>query len=75
MKKKVLILYLDNNPTKLTIQSDHTHIFDSVHVDTCEETCAVEDIAATVVLDTNGLDSGCNLEQCGMYHKNITYVF
>ncbi|UJR21434.1 hypothetical protein I4U23_024520 [Adineta vaga] len=54
----------DENPAKLTIQSDHTHIFDTVHVDTCDETCAVEDIVSTVTLDSDGIDSGCNLEQC-----------
>ena len=58
---------LDTNPAKLTIQSDHTHIFDTVHVDTCDETCVAEDIVGTVTLDSNGLDSGCNLEQCCMY--------
>ncbi len=61
------LCYLDNNPTKLTIHSDHTHIFDTVHVDTCDETCAIEDIVGTVTLDVNEIDSGCNLEQCGMF--------
>lgn len=56
---------LDNHPTKLTIQSDHTHVFDTVHVDTCDETCAVEEIVGVVQLNTNGLDSGCDPEQCG----------
>jgi len=63
----LILFYLDNNPTKITIHSDHTHIFDTVHVDTCDETCAVEDIIGTVILDTNGIDSGCNPEQCCMY--------
>jgi len=67
--------YLDNNPTKLPIQSDHTHIFDTVHVDTCDETCAIEDIVGTITLDTNGIDSGCNLEQCCMYYKKKTKDF
>ncbi|CAF4457107.1 unnamed protein product, partial [Rotaria magnacalcarata] len=55
---------LDNNPTKLTIQADHTHIFETVHVDVCDETCAVADITGTIMFDSNGIDSGCNLEQC-----------
>ncbi len=59
--------HLDTNPAKLPILSDHTHIFDTVHVDTCDETCAVEDIVGTITLDSNGLDSGCNLEQCCMF--------
>ena len=56
---------LDNHPTKLPIQSDHTHVFDTVHVDTCDETCAVEEIVGVVQLNTNGLNSGCDAEQCG----------
>jgi len=59
-------LISDNNPTKLTIQTDHTHLFEAVHVDTCDETCAVESIRGTVTLDSNELDRGCNVEQCGM---------
>jgi hypothetical protein len=36
-------------------------------VNTCGETCNVEDIVGTVELDTKGLDSGCDLKQCCMY--------
>lgn len=57
---------LDNNPNKLTIHADHVHIFDTVHVETCEETCVVDEIAATVTLNHNGIDNGCNPEQCRM---------
>ncbi len=67
-------IYLDNNPTKLPIHSDHTHIFDTVHVDTCDETCAVEDIVGTITLDTSGSDSGCNLEQCCMLFYGSPFV-
>ncbi|CAF3271573.1 unnamed protein product [Rotaria socialis] len=59
----------DNNPTKLTIQTDHTHIFETVHVDVCDETCAVEDITGTIMFDSNGIDSGCNLEQCSSINR------
>jgi len=61
------VFNLDNNPTKLTIHSDHTHVFDTVHVDTCDETCVVEDIVGKVTLDINEIDSGCNHQQCGMF--------
>ncbi|CAF1018548.1 unnamed protein product [Adineta steineri] len=64
----------DNNPTKLTILSDHTHIFDTVHVDTCDETCAVEEIAGIVTFDTNGIDSGCNLEQCSSVNREYVLI-
>ncbi|CAF1435096.1 unnamed protein product, partial [Adineta ricciae] len=64
----------DDNPSKLTIRSDHTHIFDTVHVDTCDETCAVENIVSTVTLDTNGIDSGCALEQCTLDDHEYVFV-
>ncbi len=59
--------YLDNAPSQLIIQADRIHLFDDINVNTCDETCNVEDIVGTVELHTNGLDSGCNLEQCCMY--------
>lgn len=60
------IIDLDNNPNKLTIQTDHVHIFDTVHVETCEETCVIDEIISTVTLNNNGIDSVCNPDQCGM---------
>ncbi|CAF0826469.1 unnamed protein product [Adineta ricciae] len=54
----------DNAPSELIVQSDHIHLFDSVNVNTCSESCNVEDIVGTVELYSNGLDSGCNLQQC-----------
>ncbi|CAF1250602.1 unnamed protein product [Rotaria sordida] len=54
----------DTAPSKLIIQSDRIHLFDTVDIDTCDETCNVQDIVGTVELDTNGLDSGCNHDQC-----------
>jgi len=59
--------YLDNAPSELIVQADHIHLFDDINVNTCDETCNVEDIVGTVELHTNGLDSGCNLEQCCTY--------
>ncbi|CAF3887254.1 unnamed protein product [Rotaria sordida] len=64
----------DDYPTKLTIQADHTHIFDTVHVDTCDETCAVENIIGTVTFDSNGIDSGCNLEQCSSINREYVLI-
>lgn len=54
----------DKATTQLTIQADRIHLFDTVNVNTCEETCQVEDIVGTVFLDSHGLDSGCDLQQC-----------
>ncbi|UJR27982.1 hypothetical protein I4U23_009240 [Adineta vaga] len=54
----------DNAPSELIVQSDHIHLFDSVNVNTCVESCNVEDIVGTVELHSNGLDSGCKLDQC-----------
>jgi len=65
---------IDNNPTKLTIQTDHTHLFEAVHVDTCDETCAVESIRGTVTLDSNELDRGCNVEQCASANREYVLV-
>ena len=56
--------YLDDASQQLTVQADRIHLFDTVRVNTCEETCQVEDIVATVTLDSHGLDSGCNSDQC-----------
>ncbi|CAF0892158.1 unnamed protein product [Rotaria sp. Silwood1] len=64
----------DDYPTKLTIHADHTHIFDTVHVDVCEETCVVENIVGTVILDSNGIDSGCNLEQCLSINRDYVLI-
>lgn len=60
-------MILDSAPGKLLIQSDRIHLFDTVTVNTCDETCYVQDIVGTVELDSNGLDSGCNPDQCCMY--------
>ena len=57
---------LDESPSKLFIQSDQIHLFNTVKVQACEETCNVQDIVGKIELNANGLDSGCNLEQCGM---------
>ncbi|CAF1423677.1 unnamed protein product [Rotaria magnacalcarata] len=54
----------DKASEKLLIQSDRIHLFDTVNVNACEETCNVQDIVGTVELDSNGLDSGCKLDQC-----------
>ncbi|CAF4871525.1 unnamed protein product, partial [Rotaria sp. Silwood1] len=55
--------------SKLSIQSDHIHLFDTINVDTCDETCNVQDIVGTVELDTHELDSGCNLDQCSTINR------
>jgi hypothetical protein len=54
----------DTASEKLVVQSDNIPLFDSVTVNTCDETCNVQDIAGRIELHTNGLDSGCNPEQC-----------
>ena len=63
--------FLDNAASELIVQSDHIHLFDSVNVNTCPDSCNVEDIVGTVELYSNGIDSGCKLEQCCMcFQKN-----
>lgn len=64
----------DNNPTKLTIQSDHTHIFDGIHVNTCDDTCVVEEIVGQIDLQTDGIDSGCHIEQCAPTTKQYQLI-
>ncbi|CAF0754565.1 unnamed protein product [Adineta steineri] len=59
----------DNTKSELIIQSDRLHLFDGVNVNTCDETCIVEDIVGTVELHSKGLDSGCNLEQCSTTNR------
>ncbi|CAF2502141.1 unnamed protein product [Rotaria sp. Silwood2] len=63
----------DNAPSKLVIQSDHIHLFDTVNVNACDETCNVQDIVGTVELDTNGLDSGCNHDQCSRASRLVQH--
>ncbi|CAF2965080.1 unnamed protein product [Rotaria sp. Silwood2] len=64
----------DNAPSKLVIQSDHIHLFDTVNVNACDETCNVQDIVGTVELDTNGLDSGCNHDQCSTIDREYVLL-
>lgn len=59
--------FSDTASEKLVVQSDNIPLFDSVKVNTCDETCNVQDIAGRIELHTNGLDSGCNPEQCCTY--------
>jgi hypothetical protein len=71
-KKK---FFSDSASETLVVQSDNMHLFDSVKVNTCDETCNVQDIAGRIELHTNGLDSGCNPEQCCMYlMKGKTFI-
>jgi hypothetical protein len=62
-----IFIYLDKSDSKLIVQTDSVHPFDTINIDTCDETCNVEDIVGTVQLDTKGLDNGCDLKQCCMY--------
>jgi hypothetical protein len=66
-ENNIFCICADESTEKLLIQSDNIHLFDSVDVNTCDESCNVQDIVGKVELNTNGLDSGCNLEQCCMY--------
>jgi hypothetical protein len=59
----------DNAPEKLLVQSDNIYLFDQVNVNTCDETCSVQDIVGKIELNTNGLDSGCNPEQCSTINR------
>ncbi|CAF1551747.1 unnamed protein product, partial [Adineta steineri] len=64
----------DNAKSELIIQSDRLHLFDGVNVNTCDETCIVEDIVGTVELHSKGLDSGCNLEQCSTTNREYVLL-
>ena len=44
-------------------------------MNTCDETCNIEEISGTVTLHSNGIDSGCDLEQCCMYFGRRGKVF
>jgi hypothetical protein len=64
----------DKSQSKLIVQSDQTRIFDTITVNTCGETCNVEDIVGTVELNTKGLDSGCNLQQCSTIDREYVLL-
>lgn len=64
----------DKATTQLTIQSDRIHLFDTINVNTCEETCQIEDIVGTVLLDSHGLDSGCDLQQCSTVDREYVLL-
>ncbi len=74
-KRIFFCIYSDESAEELLIQSDNIHLFDTVNVNTCDQTCDVQDIVGKVELNTNGFDSGCNLEQCCMYLiEKIKYI-